>query len=244
MKKIQFIIAAVTMLSFNACKKSNDTATPPTAYKCVSCKTTPDAVTANNSSSKGIYKGVIIGSTGTIMFDIANNGTAITALMVIDGVTVNLTSNVTWVAGQAYIAPFTGSLNGATVTINLSVGISGGAPTVTSSNIPGHPDASLNIIKETSSNLVECFEGTFSTTRPETGIFNMIVLRTLNTWTAVSRKTGSQTSNTGSGTISDNKLIDPSQNNRSIGTLNVDGINGSFVDASGNTVTLKGKRTL
>ena len=244
MKKIQFIIAAVTVLSFNACKKSNDAVTTPDAYKCVSCKTTPDAVASNNNSSKGIYKGVIIGSTGTIMFDIANNGSAITAVMVIDGVSVNLTSNVTWVAGQAYSAPFTGSLNGATVTINLSVGISGGAPTVTSLNIPGHPDASLNIIKETSSNLVECFEGTFSTTRPETGIFNMIVLRTLNTWTAVSRKTGSQTSNTGSGTISDNKLIDPSQNNRSIGTLNVDGINGSFVDASGNTVTLKGKRTL
>ena len=244
MKKIQFIIAAVTVLSFNACKKSNDAVTTPDAYKCVSCKTTPDAVASNNNSSKGIYKGVVIGSTGTIMFDIANNGSAITAVMVIDGVSVNLTSNVTWVAGQAYSAPFTGSLNGATVTINLSVGISGGSPTVTSSNIPGHPDASLNIIKETSSNLVECFEGTFSTTRPETGVFNMIVLRTLNTWSAVSRKTGAQSSNTGNGTISDNKLIDPSQNNRSIGTLNVDGINGSFVDASGNTVTIKGKRTL
>ena len=244
MKKIQFIIAAVTVLSFNACKKSNDAVTTPDAYKCVSCKTTPDAVASNNNSSKGIYKGVVIGSTGTIMFDIANNGSAITAVMVIDGVSVNLTSNVTWVAGQAYSAPFTGSLNGATVTINLSVGISGGTPTVTSSNIPGHPDASLNIIKETSSNLVECFEGTFSTTRPETGVFNMIVLRTLNTWSAVSRKTGAQSSNTGNGTISDNKLIDPSQNNRSIGTLNVDGINGSFVDASGNTVTIKGKRTL
>ena len=244
MKKIQFIIAAVTVLSFNACKKSNDAVTTPDAYKCVSCKTTPDAVASNNNSSKGIYKGVVIGSTGTIMFDIANNGSAITAVMVIDGVSVNLTSNVTWVAGQAYSAPFTGSLNGATVTINLSVGISGGSPTGTSSIIPGHPDASLNIIKETSSNLVECFEGTFSTTRPETGVFNMIVLRTLNTWSAVSRKTGGQSSNTGNGTISDNKLIDPSQNNRSIGTLNVDGINGSFVDASGNTVTIKGKRTL
>ena len=244
MKKIQFIIAVVTLISFNACKKTNDAVTPPAAYKCVSCKTTPDAVAANNSSSKGIYKGVIIGSTGSIMFDIANNGSAITAVMVIDGVTVNLTSNVTWVAGQAYIAPFTGILNNASVTINFSVGISGGAPTVTSSNIPGHTDASLNIIKETSSNLVECFEGTFSTARPETGIFNMIVLGTLNTWTAVSRKTGSQSSNTGNGTISDNKLIDPSQNNRSIGTLNVDGINGSFVDTNGNTVTITGKRTL
>lgn len=244
MKKLHFVIAAVTIFSINACKKNNYTVDTPKAYTCVSCKTTPDAVAANNSSSKGIYKGVIIGSTGTIMFDIANNGSAITGVMVIDGVTVNLTSNVTWVAGQAYIAPFTGSLNGATVTINLSIGISGGTPTVTSSNIPGHPDASLNIIKETSSNLVECFEGTFSTTRPETGIFNMIVLRTLNTWSAVSRKTGAQSSNTGNGTISDNKLIDPSQNNRSIGTLNVDGINGSFVDTNGNTVIIKGKRTL
>ena len=244
MKKLHLLIATIAILSLNACKKDSDTVDLPAAYKCVTCKTTPDAVAANNSSSKGIYKGVIIGSTGTIVFDIANNGSAITAVMVINGVTVNLTSNVTWVAGQAYTAPFTGVMNGAPLTINFSVGISGGTPTVTSSNIPGHPDASLNIIKETSGNMVECFEGTFLTTRPETGIFNMIVLRTLNTWTAVSRKTGSQTSNTGNGTISDNKLIDPSQNNGSIGTLNVDGINGSFVSTDGKTVTITGRRTL
>ena len=244
MKKLHLLIATIAILSLNACKKDGDTVDPPAAYKCVTCKTTPDAVAANNSSCKGIYKGVIIGSTGTIVFDIANNGSAITAVMVINGVTVNLTSNVTWVAGQAYSAPFTGVLNGAPVAINFSVGISGGTPTVTSSNIPGHPDASLNIIKETSGNLVECFEGTYSTTRPETGIFNMIVLRTLNSWTAVSRKAGSQTSNTGNGTISDNKLIDPSQNNGSIGTLNVDGINGSFVSTDGKTVTITGRRTL
>ena len=243
MKKLQFIIVAVAMLSFNACKK-DDTATPPTAFKCTNCKTTPDAVAANNNSSKGIYKGVVIGSTGTIMFDVANNGSAITAVMVIDGVTVNLTSAVTWIAGQAYIAPFTGMLNGSPVTINFSVGLSGGSPTITSSNIPGHPNASINIIKETSSNLVECFEGGYTTSLPETGTFNMIVLRSLNTWSAVARKTGTTTSTIGNGTITDNKLIDPSQNNRVIGVLNVDAINGSFVDSNGKTVTITGKRTL
>lgn len=244
MKKLHFVIAAVAILSLNACKKDNDTVDPPAAYKCVTCKTTPDAVAANNSSSKGIYKGVIIGSTGTIVFDIANNGSAITAVMVIDGITVNLTSAVTWVAGQAYTAPFTGMLNGSPVTINFSVGLSGSTPTVTSSNIPGHPNASLNIIKETSSNLVECFEGSYSTTLPETGVFNLIILRTLNKWTAVSRKTGSNTSNTGNGIISNNKLIDSTQNNQAIGTLNNDVMSGNFVDGNGKTVALNGTRTL
>ena len=192
----------------------------------------------------GIYKGVIIGSTGTIMFDITNNGSAITTAMVIDDVTVDLTSAVTWVSGQAYTAPFTGTLNGGTVTINFSVGLSGNTPMVTSSNIPGHPDASIDIIKETSSNLIECFQGNYSTTLPETGTFNLIILRSLNRWAGIARKAGSTTSSSGKGSIVDNKLIDSTQNNQAIGVLNIDGVNGNFVDGNGRTVTLAGKRTL
>ena len=244
MKKLNFVIAIVAIFSLNACKKNNDTVDTPTAYTCVNCKTTPDAAASNNSSSKGIYKGVVIGSTGTIIFDIANNSTAITAVMLIDGVTVNLTSTVTWVLGQAYTAPFTGTLNGSTVTINFSVGLSGGTPIVASSNIPGHPNASIDIIKETSSNLVECFQGNYSTTLPETGTFNLIILRSLNRWTGIARKTGSITSNTGTGNIINNKLIDSTQNNQAIGILNIDAVNGNFVDGNGRTVTLTGKRTL
>ncbi len=243
MKNLHFLIIAVAILSFNSCKKSDESTDPP-VYKCVTCKTTPDALGANNGSSKGIYKGVFIGSTGTIMFDIANNGNTISAILIIDGITINLTSAVTWVSGQPYTAPFTGTLNGSPVTINFSVGLSGGTPTVTSSNIPGHPNASINIIKETSSNLIECFEGTYSTTLPETGVFNLIVLRSLNKWTAVSRKTGATTSNTGNGIISNNKLLDSTQNNQAIGTLNADAVNGNFVDGNGKTVTVTGARTL
>lgn len=244
MKKINLILIVGIIICFSACKKNNDTETPTAAYKCVGCKTTPDALAVNNSSSKGIYKGVMIGSTGTIMFDIANSGNTITAVLIIDGVTINLTSAVTYMAGQAYTAPFTGTLNGSPVTINFSVELSGGSPTVTSSSIPGHPNASLNIIKETSSNLIECFQGTYSTTLPETGIFNMIVSRSLSSWTAVARKTGSTTSSVGNGIITDNKLIDQSQNNRIVGVLNGDAINGSFVDTNNKTVTITGKRTL
>ena len=71
-----------------------------------------------------------------------------------------------------------------------------------------------------------------------------MILRVLNTYSAVARKTGSTTCNLGNGTITDNKLIDPSQNNPVIATLNVDAFNGSFVDRNSTTVTITGKRTL
>jgi hypothetical protein len=241
MKKNHFLLLAVVIILFSACKKDKDPATP--SYTCATCKTTPDAVAANNASSKGIYKGVIIGSTGTIMFDIANNGTAVTAIMVLDGVTVNLTSSVLWVAGQVYVSPFTGTLAGQPITITFSVGATGSTPTVTSSNIPGHTSASFNIIKETSLGLVECFEGTYSTTLPETGTFNIILARSLSTWSGVSRKTGTTTTNaSGTGTITNNNLVDASP--RTIGTLNNDALNGSFTDNNGIKVTVTGKRTL
>lgn len=242
---MHFLLAVLTVSLF-ACKKDSEPVKP--SYTCVACKTTPDALAANNSSSKGIYKGVEIGSSGTIMFDIANNGTAITGVMVIDGITVNLTSAVTWVAGQPYIADFTGTLNGAAVTIHLSIGVSGGSPTVTSANIPGHPSATLTIIKETSSSLVECFEGTYSTTDPETGTFNIILLRSLGVWGGVGRITGGTAANdkNSNGTFSNNQMFATNATGGSvtIGTLNIDQLNGSFMNSDNKTVTITGRRTL
>ena len=244
MKKLSLLLAIFSTLTFNACKKNNEVViTPPAPYKCVSCKTTPDALAANNASSKGIYKGVVIGSSGTIMFDIANNGTTITAVMIIDGITVNLTSNVTWVAGQQYVAPFTGTLNGSPVTINFSVGLSGSSPTVTSSTIPGHPNATLTVVKETSNDLIECFEGTYSTTLPETGTFNIILSRTVAIWGAIARKTGAAVTTSTNGTISNNKLFVTGQT-QSVGTLNSDQLSGTSQDSNNSTVTITGQRTL
>lgn len=245
MKKTQWLLALAVMISFSACKKDKDPVTP--AYTCATCATTPDALAANDASSKGIYKGIVLGSSGTIMFDIANNGTTITAVMVLDGVTVNLTSSVAWVAGQPYVADFTGTLNGSPVTISFSVGLSGGTPTITSSTIPGHPSATLTVIKETSSNLVECFEGTYSTTLPETGTFNIIILRTAGIWGGVARITGGTVADDDEidGTVSNNQLT--SQTSAGpvvVGTLNIDQLNGSFVDSNNSTVTVTGRRTL
>ncbi len=246
MKSIISLVVMAIIIStvIISCKKSSD-AVAPAPYKCATCATTPTAVAANDASSKGIYKGTVSGSTGTIVFDVLNAGTTITAKLVLDGVTVNLTSTVTWTAGSAYVAPFTGTLNGSSVSITFSVGSTGGTPTVTTSSIPGHPGTSFIILKETSTSLIEVFEGAYHTTLPEDGTFNTILSRTAKIWGADARKVGA-TSSTGSasGTISaDNKLIE-SAGGTTVGTLSSDEINGSSIDGNGKTVTITGKRTL
>ncbi|WEK18099.1 MAG: hypothetical protein P0Y49_14985 [Candidatus Pedobacter colombiensis] len=239
MKKSIYFMALIAVLCTLSCKKKSQEKEP--AYTCSTCMTTPEALAANDATNKGIYKGVVIGSTGTIKFNIANTGTTITAILVLDGVTANLTSTVAWTAGQAYTSAFTGKLGTADVSITFSVDATGTTPVISTSSIPGHPNTSFNLIKETSTNLIECFEGTYSTTKPETGTFNIVLSRTLRKFKGSSRTTGSTTSNPISGTIdSNNNLV---EDGNIICLLSGDELNGSFTDNDGKKVTVKGKRT-
>src|SRR5690554_4623351 len=86
----------------------------------------------------------------------------LTSTMVHDGITASLISNVSYVDGEPYVAPFTGTYDGDPVSLTFSVALGGGMPRVISSNIPGHPDAVFTIYKETSTSLIEAFEGTYS----------------------------------------------------------------------------------
>jgi hypothetical protein len=239
MKKL-LLLSLFAGVAFASCKKKDD---GPSAYTCTACATAPAALAANDASSKGVYKGVLIGSTGTISFDVQNGGTTITARMVIDGTTVDLTSAVSWTAGVPLVAPFTGTLNGSPVSITFSIGSGGESPTITTSSIPGHPNAEFTVIKETSTSLVQCFEGTYHTTKPEDGTFNMMVSKTAKIWGAQARKNGETESDGVSGTVTDDNKI--KENNGTImGTITGDVIEGSFADNNGQTVTIKGKRTL
>lgn len=224
-------------MSLFSCKKSDDA-----GYTCTTCTATPEALLANNASSKGIYKGVLIGSTGTIKFDILNNGSTITAVMVIDGTTVNLTSAIAWVGGQHYIAPFTGTMNGSPVSITFDVNSDGGAPVITSASVPGHASIQFTLLKETSTALIEAFEGTYHTTLPEDGTFNILLSRAIQLWGGVARENGETENDDIDGSINgSNQLI---SDGNVIGTLSGDKITGSFVDGNGKTVTINGKRTL
>lgn len=241
MKRLSFFFVAFSLLSVVniSCKKSSSGGT----YKCATCQATPIAVAANDNSSKGIYKGVVIGSTGTIQFDVMNNSSAIKATLVLDGQTINLTSNFSWVNGQPVVAPFTGTMNGSAVSITLSVSSTGSAPIVTAANIPGHPNATFLIAKETSTALIECFEGTYHTTKPEDGTFNVILSRQLHAYAVVSRENGQSGKTVSDGSItSDNKIKDGSSG-QILGSISGDELSGTFKDSDGKTVTFSGKRT-
>ncbi|WP_293297158.1 hypothetical protein [Pedobacter sp. UBA4863] len=236
-------ILLLFVVIFASCKKKKEKDTEET-YVCTTCSQAPQGAAANDNSSKGIYKGVVIGSSGTIKFDIANaSSNAITAVLVIDGVTVNLTTTYTWVAGGISTAPFTGTLNGQPVTINFSVGATGSGATVLSATIPGHPNAVFSLVKETSTTLARCYEGTFTTSANEKGTFNIIVSTLLKGWTGKSRKDGSSTTTDISGSYVNDKLYWGSGTNTEIATMTNDTFAGTFNDGSSN-VTVKGKRTL
>lgn len=232
---------------FASCKKEDKKTQPqppqPQPYVCTTCTTTPDANAAYDGSSKGIYKGVVIGSSGTIKFDIANDSSAITATMIIDGQTVVLTSTVAWTGGQSYVAPFVGVMNGDVVTINFSVDFDGSNPVITSANIPGHPNAVFTLLKETSNALIECFEGTYSTTKPANGTFNILLARQIGKWGGVARENGVTEKEDINGMVDGSgKILD--DQGRQMGTLSGDEIDGEFQDSNHNTVTIHGQRTL
>jgi len=226
-------------ITTNSCSKEDSAKDP--VYSCATCNTTPQALAANNASVKGIYKGIVVGSTGTLSINIQNGSSTITGTIVLDGVSVALTSNVAVVDGQTYVAPFTGTFNGSPISITFSIGLSGSTPTVITSSIPGHPNSVFTIYKETSTSLIEAFEGTYSKTG-ETGTFNILLSRAITKWGYVAKKDGSTSIDSGSGTInSSNQLI---LEGRTIATITGDQLKGSFVDNNNATITVTGKRTL
>ena len=250
MKKIisvSLLSAFLCVLTFTGCKKKEDKPTPA-SYTCAACTTTPDAVAANDNLSKGIYKGIIVGSSGTIKFDIMNNDTTIKAYMVIDGVSVTLTSTVRWASGVSYVSPFTGTLNGEAVSITFSVDGDGANPTVTAMNIPGHPNASLTLSKETSTNLIKCFEGSYkNVTTGEKGNFNLFLSVSLKKWSAKAKADGGTNAVTVEGTFDGTSTLnfDDGKGTSGKSTLTGDNItDGTFKTDKGENGTWEGKRTL
>ena len=244
MKNVRYHVIALALIvaATFSCSKSKESNKTP-AYTCTNCKTTPDAVAANDASNKGVYKGIIIGSSGTIKFDLANSGTTLTATLTIDGVTATLAASVTTQNGDTYVSAFTGTLGGQPVSVTFSVGAAGQNPTVTSFNIPGHASATFTLAKETSNALIECFEGTYSTTKPETGTFNLLLSRSLKLFGGASRKTGSSESNSFHGSINANNELVDADGGKVLAKLTGDALAATFVDGNGSTVTVAGKRT-
>ncbi len=242
MKTKLALIAMLAMFVFSGC---GDDASP---YKCSSCVNEPEALLANDAIGKGIYKGVLIGSTGTIKFDIANDGSTITAILVIDGNEFALETDQTYNGGfEGYFYNDMGTLTeDDDISIGFYVSSDGSGFGFFGITIPGHENVSIDIFKELSTSLVIAFEGTYS--GDDTGTFNMVVKRSTSgsgSWIVLSRNDDDIQAITSfeEGTVSEDGAISGGSDVVITGEIVGDIIKGDW-ETNLSSGTWKGKRTL
>jgi hypothetical protein len=237
MTKRLSLISLLFISLFSACGDDE-----PSAYKCSECVDAPEANAAYDNTGRGIYKGVLIGSSGTIKFDIANNSTDITAVLEIDGESVTLTSTGTYDPATGFTGAFTGTMDGGAVSIQFTV-TNGGTFQIFSVTIPGHSNVIFRIFKEKSTQLVEAFEGTYK--GADSGTFNMVILRdgAGGDWGVITRSEDADYVFIGQ--IDDDQLLGGGGDIIIVGEINGDNIKGVWENAvNGATGTWTGKRTL
>lgn len=148
-----------------SCKKSNDTTR----------NNSTEALAVNDNSSAGIYKGVLVGSSGTVKIELLNGNTTVKAYITFNGYTETLTATTSVVAGSAITnLQFVGSK----MSFSFSTSANGSNPSITNITYAGYPNPIRAIVaKELSTQLVSCYEGTYNTVTggSDAGTFNCII---------------------------------------------------------------------
>ena len=182
-KRVQLLRKAcfallLTVIFLSGCDKKDDD------VKATSTETTAEF----DNSNFGLYKGVIVGSSGTIKIEINNGNNVAKATITIDNETDALTSTSTLSNGKAISnATFNGSFS----TFTFSVDANGKNPVINSIDIQGHEDVSAIVAKETSTDVALCYEGTSTGGDDYSGVFN--VVRNNNTFSAICKGNDKQT---------------------------------------------------
>jgi hypothetical protein len=168
----------ITMLCMGlvlfSCSKDDSSSTPvPVVTEPLA--TAPVAKVENDASNTGVYKGVFVGSTGILTVYLKNGDNMVKAILKIDGKIFTFTASGDVVKGQIieglkFMCPEGHSFK-------LNVLADGSAYSVTEILVAGHPNATVDLIKEKSNALVRCYEGTYvGTTEPTNkGVFNMVI---------------------------------------------------------------------
>lgn len=213
-------------------------------YTCTSCIDEPEANAAFDATGQGIYKGVIIGSSGTIKFNIDNGDDgSITALLVIDGDEIELTTESIYNPETGFQGCFINVAAG--VSICMYVSATGQEWEIYGIDIPNHNDVIIQIIKEYSDGLVRAFEGSYS--GDDTGTWNMVMRLDENgngVWVAISRR-NTEPFEEGyfEGEVGEGALVGGAGDVTVTGEITGDNIKGTW-DNSLISGTWKGKRTL
>jgi hypothetical protein len=230
------LIALLTALIFNGC--SDDSG----SYTCSSCDDEPEANGSYDGTGQGVYKGVLIGSTGTIRFNIANDGTY-SATLVIDGKKYLLTTQATYNSEDGFFGTFVNANAG--ISIGLLVNTLGGAD-LGDITIPNHDNVTIQLFKELSTALVLGFEGTYS--GDASGTFNMVVRQNDNgsgSLYVISRDSQGSATSFFEGQISSDGTVMGSSGEVNIdGIINGDNSSGTWVSHSEESGMWSGRRTL
>ena len=134
----------------------------------------PIATPANDVKNLGIYKGVFVGSSGYIQINLNNTGNGvISAIAIIDGKRLDFTTSQTITQGQATSILFANGNN----SFIFSVDANGENPTFSSVTFPSHSQPVISVLKETSTSLVTCMEGSFDGVT-DRGTWNLIITGT------------------------------------------------------------------
>jgi hypothetical protein len=158
----KILLVAAAFFTVYACSRENETAGSDTLV------TKPEAIASNNNKSGGVYKGVLIGSSGVVK--IILQGNTIVAEVTVDDVTKTLNpQNLPggWTSGQALNEIV---FSGDNWTLIFSVNDNGTNPQISSVSIPGHENVAVYVVKESSTTLVKAYEGTFGYDTSSSGV--------------------------------------------------------------------------
>lgn len=211
-------------------------------YVCSNCVDQPEALAVNDGSGKGIYKGLIIGSSGTIKINMDNAGTGVISMtLIIDNHEIELTTDGTYTE-NGFEGYFYGTLETEDdVVIGFYVNATGTEFEIFGVEIPGHDDVSIGIVKEYSDSLVMVFEGTFS--GDSQGILNLV--KSGDEWAALARPSGegSDAESGFEGDVEGNQLLCDCGDVEITGSISGDNITGTW-NTPEESGTWKAKRTL
>ena len=238
MRTTKLLFLSLILLGLSACQKEEESSLKK------NIENTPSAYAANNNSSAGVYKGVMVGSSGFFKICILNGNTDITCDFFFDNKEAMLTTTdlANWTPGQAINnAVFSGTWNGKAVSLTFSCGANGANPHITVS-VPNHT-VNVTAYKETSNILVKCYEGTYSISRQSgnvQGTWNFILCENL----MIGYHKDSESEGVIGGTLTGTTL--DMSDSQGIAKLTVTDttVSGSFKDGDGNTVTVTGERSL
>lgn len=204
----------------------------------------PEARPENDNSGKGVYKGVLIGSSGFVKLNLDNLGNGVISLTLnIDGQNYDLTTEQTYNPEVGFQGYFRGAVGSGEASIGFWTNATGSEYGFFGVEIPGHPGACLILHKEKSNQLVRGFAGTYSGTMsgtPYNGIMNFVIAG--NSWTALTRTDGETECSELEGTVDGSTLVcdcdfdgDGTNDINFTGTLSGNTLSGTFsaTDVSG-----------